>query len=88
MRRAPAGPHGFQHVPGDDGVLLQVAARMVGAEADVGIGGQVEDEIRARHGALDGVQIQQVAFDQAEARIGLRAFQKLAEVRWRSCRSR
>ena len=56
--------------------LFEVAARMVRAEADVGIGRQVEDEIRARHGVLDGVQFQQVALDEAEARIGLRTFQK------------
>ena len=52
---------------------------MVGAEAHVGIGGQVEDEVRARHGARDGVEIQQVALDEAEARIGLRTFEKAPE---------
>ena len=76
MRRDAGGAHGFQHVPGDDGILLQVAARMVRAEAHVGIGREVEDEIRASHGVLDGIQFQQVALDQAEARIGLRALQK------------
>ena len=88
MRRAPDGPHGFQHVPGDDGILLQVAARMVRAEAHVGIGRQVEDEIRARHGARDRVEVQQVALDEAEARIRLRSLPESAGIRWRNCRTR
>ncbi len=52
---------------------------MVRSEAHVGIGRQMENEIRARHGARDRVEVQQVALDQAEARIGLRTFQKATE---------
>ena len=42
--------HRLQHVVGGDGVLLEVAARVVGAEADVGVGGEVEDEVVAAVG--------------------------------------
>ena len=47
----PAGAHGLEHVGGRQGVLFQVSARPIGSEAYVGIGGQVEHEIAARHGA-------------------------------------
>ena len=52
---------------------------MVRAEAHIGVRRQVENEIRARHGARDGRQIQQVALHQAEARVRLGALQKAAE---------
>src|SRR5207244_10757711 len=42
-------------------------------------GREVENEIRARRGARDRVEVQQVAFDEAETRIGLRTFEKAPE---------
>ena len=52
---------------------------MVRAEADIGVRRQVEYEIGARHGARDGVQIQQIALHQAEPRKRPRALQKAPE---------
>ena len=45
------GAHGFQHVEGGDGVLLQIFVRMFEAEADIGIGRQMKDEIASGHRA-------------------------------------
>ena len=49
------------------------------AKADIGVRREVEDHVGAGHRALDGVQVQQVAFHQAEARAGLRAIQETAQ---------
>src|SRR5262249_54188268 len=46
----------------------EVLAGVVRAEADVGVGGQVEDEVVADHGRLQVEQVDHVAFDQAERR--------------------
>ena len=52
---------------------------MVRAEAHIGIGRQMEHEVRTGHGARDGVEVQQVALDEAEARMGLRTLEKAPE---------
>ena len=46
--------HGFEDVPGDDDVLLEVAIGVIGAEADIGVGGEVDDEVGAGDGFGEG----------------------------------
>ena len=44
------GTHGFQDIVRGDRILFQILARMLGAKANIRIGGQVKDKIRAAHG--------------------------------------
>ncbi len=39
---------------------------MLGPEADVGVGGEMEDEIAAAHRGGQALEIERVAFDQRE----------------------
>ena len=76
MRLHAVGAHGFEHVERGDGVLLEILVRMIQAEPDVRIGGQMKNEIASRHRADQGGQIQAIAFDQFEFRIGQRRLEK------------
>ena len=56
-----------------DGVLLQILARMLGAKADVGIGGHVINEIRALHCSGERSDIQDIAATQTKMGFAERA---------------
>ena len=68
MRLHAVRAHRLEHVERRDGVLLQIALGMLGAEAHVGVGGEMKHEVGALHGARQRVGIEQVAFDEAEVR--------------------
>ena len=61
MRRDAVGAHRLEHVERRDRVLLEVLARVLGAEADVGVGRQVEDDVGAAHGRGQRRQVERVA---------------------------
>ena len=61
---------------GGDGVLLEILPWVLGAEAHVGVGGEVEDEIAAGHGLGQRRQIEIVALDQAILWVGERPCDK------------
>src|SRR5450755_4606191 len=63
------GAHGFEDVPGSDGVLLEIAAGMVGPEANVGIGGQMEHHVDSRHRFAESIEVEQVGTEEAVTRI-------------------
>src|SRR5690348_15523759 len=56
--------HGFENIPGRESVLVEILAGLLRAEADVGIGGQVEDEIDACHGGAEGFAAEQIGRNQ------------------------
>ena len=58
--------HAFEDVPGDDNVLVEVSAGVVCTEADVGVGGEVDDDVDADTGFDDAREVEEVAFDQLE----------------------
>ena len=78
-RDAPhaARAHGFQYVGGTDGVLLQILARMRGAEANVRIGGHMKHKPGVLHGAIERSGIEQIAVLQAESRRAQGRFEEL-----------
>ena len=53
------------HIP--PGGAPDIAARVVGAEADVGVGGKMEDEVVPLHGGAQPALVQDVPFNQCEA---------------------
>ena len=57
------GAHGFQHVIGCNRILFQILARMLGAEAHIGIGGEVEDKFCVAHSFCDGGQVKHITVD-------------------------
>src|SRR5262249_32750412 len=59
----------FQHIRRGDGVLLQVLARVLGAKTDVGVGGEVEDEVAAHHGLRQSRPVEVIAHEEAEVRV-------------------
>ena len=61
------GAHRLQHVEGGDGVLLEILARMLEAEADVGVGGEMEHDVAAGHRGSQRRRVEDVAFDQLES---------------------
>src|SRR5882724_2829602 len=77
-RDAPdaAHAHGFEDVEAGLRVLLKILARMVEAEAHVGIGGEVKNKIAAGHRLRERGQVETIAMDQLELRIFERAFKK------------
>ena len=50
---------------------------MIGAEADVGVGGEVDDEVGAGDGFGEGVQVEQVMLAEGEVGVGLGAGEEL-----------
>ena len=60
--------HRLQHIEGRDRVLLEILARMLQAEADVGIGGEMKHDVAAGHRGRQRRRIEDVAFDQLERR--------------------
>jgi hypothetical protein len=70
--------HRFEDVPGDDDVLVEVAARKLGTIAEIGVGGEMENRIDARADLGDGSEVEQVAENELEARGGGGTLQKLA----------
>ena len=69
MRLIAVGAHRFEDVERGDRVLFEILARMLGAETDVGVGGQVEDEVAAGHRGVKAVPVERIAMDEAKARI-------------------
>jgi len=63
------GAHGLQDVEGRDRILLEVFPGMLPAVLDVGVGGEVEDEVDAFHRGGERGQVEVVAADQFEFRI-------------------
>ena len=61
--------HGLEDVEGRDGVLFEVLPRVVPAVLDVGVGGQVEDEVGALHRGGQRGQVEVVAADELEPRV-------------------
>ena len=49
---------------------------MLRAEAHVGVGGEMKDELGALHGARQRLRVEQVALDEAEIRVRRRALEK------------
>jgi hypothetical protein len=72
----PVRAHRFEHVERGDGVLLQIALGVLGAEAHVGVGGEMKHEARAFHGARQRVGIEQVAFKKIEVGVAGRIVEK------------
>ena len=70
--------HRFKDVPGDDDVLVEVAARKLGAIAEIGVGSEMEDSIDALADLGDGSEVKEVAENELEARGGAGTLQKLA----------
>src|SRR5208283_4255445 len=58
--------HRLQHVPGCDGVLVEIFAGMIGTEADVGVGGEVDDQFRVFHRLRQGLSVEHVALLERE----------------------
>ena len=89
-RDAPdaVGAHGFEDVVSGDGVLLKILAGMVEAEADVGIGGEMEHGVTAGHRPGQRGQIQVVALDEFEVRAASARLREIVSGRWRNCPSR
>src|SRR3954471_8934257 len=74
---AAIGAHRLQHVECGDGVLLKVALWMLRPKADIGVGGQMEDERGVPHRARQCFRVQQVAFDKAEVCVRQGPLEKL-----------
>src|SRR5262249_32983372 len=74
----PVGSHRFEDMEGGDRVLLKILARVLGAEADVGVRGEVEDEVVPGDVTGQGGQVEQVALDEAESRMAQRISKELA----------
>ena len=72
-----AGAHRLEHVEGGDGVLLEILARMVGAEADVRIGRQMEHEVAPRTAIVNPRGVQVSPLDERECRGGRRLGEEL-----------
>jgi len=70
------GAHGFQHVEGGDGVLLEILVRMFESEPHVGIGGEVKDKIAPGHRLLQRREVKVVAMNEFEIRMAPRGRQK------------
>ena len=70
--------HRFKDVPGDDDVLVEVAARKLGAIAEIGVGSEMEDSIDALADFGDGSEVKEVAENELEAGGGAGTLQKLA----------
>src|ERR1700733_11517436 len=68
--------HGFEHIPGCDRVLIQILAGMFGAEAYVGIGGEMNHKFRALHRLSQTLPVEQVSLVETKLRMSPRAFQK------------
>src|ERR1700728_2104796 len=60
--------HRLQYVESRDGVLLQVPAWMVGAKPHVGVCRQMEYDLGAAHGLVEARPVEDISFDQVEAR--------------------
>jgi len=61
-------------VKGGDSVLLKILPGMVQAEANVGIGSEVEDRITALHRGGERVEVEIIAANELEVRVLARAF--------------
>ena len=70
--------HRFKDIPGDDDILVEVAARKLGAVAEIGVGSEMEDRIDARADLGDSCVVEEVAENELEARGGTGTLQKLA----------
>src|SRR5579871_2046002 len=53
--------HGFENIGSGNRVLFEILARVVRAEANVGIGGHVEDEVHAFAGSIDRGGVEEIA---------------------------
>src|SRR5882724_6592198 len=71
-----ADAHGFEDVEAGLRVLLKILARMVEAEAHVGVGGEMKNKIAAGHRLRERGQIETIAFDQFELWIFPSTFKK------------
>ena len=71
------GAHGLQNIPRRDGALFQILARMASAPADVGMGGEMVDEICAGHCPGERFEIQQIGAMQTKTWIFQGARQEL-----------
>jgi hypothetical protein len=70
------GAHGFEDVESSNGVLLEVFAGMLPAVFDVGVGGEMEDEVGAFHGGGERRQVEIIAADEAKLRMLFGAVEK------------
>jgi len=67
--RHPAPAHRLEHIVGELRALAEVDLRLLGGARDVGIGGEVDDDIVARHDRRERVHVVSVAAHDAEARV-------------------
>src|SRR5262249_53236338 len=63
---------------GRDSVLLQILARVLGAEADIGVGGQVKDEVVPDNRTSQGGEVEEIPLDEAESGMAERIGEDLA----------
>ena len=66
------GPHGLEDVEGGDCVLLEIFFRVRPAVLDVSVGGEMKDEVGARHRRGQRGQVKVVAAHQPECWVGQR----------------
>ncbi len=67
MRWTPHSAHRFKHIERGDRVLLEIASRMIGAEADVCVRGQVKHGLGATHGIDESRTILRISLNQRKS---------------------